>query len=951
MFGSRLTYGRRNKSSFLREKQEEQMLWDQQESSSSANTNRHSSVLKESSHSKNNSVSSLAALKRRSSSNTAALNRDNNKENENIALPRKLDHAPRSRPLSMVSTSSVSSTGSSTRTVLLDRVSKAFSSLSSDHGSRRASVVQQPPHTPKQQMNPESRWSMTTGTNTPSTQTGSTPAGRTSSLRRSFVENNLNSLLGTDEDLDLSLHQYSFDNNNNNNKSVHSGDVSMDSVHSATLHNSSSGSNTNSNTTTNDDDHDHDHDVSMNSHPSNASLVSIVSKTGHGRKESATFYMLDPPQQSNSSLHSYSQHSQHSQHSTPYRQSLAPAQSLRQKISLMSLEKHEPLRRKHISKESISTPRELSKDEQRKGSTSSHSSFFSIKSFRSQHNSNYEDRTPSRSSTASSLASMSSNHSEMSIKRSFSDVRKSILSLRGSNSSNNSDSRGNRMSFLGKRSNEPAMAHVKAQISLPTPDNLSRDKLRNKLKASSSLLSLTRSETDSSQVVAMPFEDLQTTQLSTLLNLCDCGEVVDFTFFLDSILSDHTQGALVKLAEASYSEVFARGSSVFKIIPFGNDEQEQSPVKDIIQELTIAKTVQSLEGFVKVRGATVCRGKYPDHLIGLWDDFANFKGSESHRPDFYSDTQLFCVVELANSGTDLEHFELESWMEAEYVFWRVVSSIAEAESKFQFEHRDLHWGNIVIQRTARPDIEEKLANMSLDDLDNAVFDDEDDFVAPNLKVTLIDYTLSRAQVPARFGIDDGAVTTVFTGLDHPDFFRGRGDYQFDIYRFMRVLLNSATSEMSSAANCGASINSSHSSLSSVASNKRDSNETDWSLFAPKTNIMWLHYLATKLLENKGLSHVTTTRSGRLSFGTSSSSLRSAYLAGDSMDTNGHHMSNPHEEARACKSLNTVTRCIDPRRKKLGGKRSGTAMVFQDFVSASDVLDWGYKNNLIPEGLL
>lgn len=883
MFGTRLTYGRRNKSSFLREKQEEQMLWDQQETSS----NR---VLKESSHSKNNSVSSLAALKRRSSNSA-------NKENENIALPRKLDHAPKSRPLSMVSTSSVSSTGSSTRTVLLDRVSKAFSSLNSDHGSRRASIVQQPPHTPKQQMNPESRWSMTTGTNTPSTH-------RTSSLRRSFVENNLNSLLGTDEDLDLSLHQYSFDG---------AADVSMDSVH----------------TTLNDDN-----DVSMESHPSNASLVSIVSKTGHGRKESATFYMLDPPQQkSNASLHS-----------TPYRQPLAPAQSLRQKISLMSLEKHEPLRRKHISKESISTPRELTKDEQRKGSTSSSTSFFSIKSFRSQHNSNYEERTPSRSSTASSLASMSSNHSEMSIKRSFSDVRKSILSLRGSSSSN-SDSRGNRRSFLGKRTNGPAMAHVKAQISLPTPDNLSRDKLRNKLKASSSLLSLTRSETDSSQVVAMPFEDLQTTQLSTLLNLCDCGEVVDFTFYLDTILSDHQQGALIKLAEASYSEVFSRGDSVFKIIPFGNDEQEQSPVKDIIQELTIAKTVQSLDGFVKVKGATVCRGKYPDHLIGLWDDYANFKGSESHRPDFYSDNQLFCVVELANSGTDLEHFELENWMEAEYVFWKVVSSISEAESKFQFEHRDLHWGNIVIQRTAR--LEDKLANMSLDDLDNAVFDEDDEFVRPSLKVTLIDYTLSRARVPARYGIEDGAMTTVFTGLDHPDFFRGRGDYQFDIYRFMRVLINSATSEMA-VSNCSSSINSSHSSLSSVASNKRDSNETNWSLFAPKTNIMWLHYLATKLLENKGLSHVTTTRSGRLSFGTSNSSLRSAYLAGDNMDT---CMTNPHEEARACKSLNTVTRCIDPRRKKLGGKRSGTAMVFQDFVSASDVLDWGYKNNLIPEGLL
>ena len=92
-------------------------------------------------------------------------------------------------------------------------------------------------------------------------------------------------------------------------------------------------------------------------------------------------------------------------------------------------------------------------------------------------------------------------------------------------------------------------------------------------------------------------------------------------------------------------------------------------------------------------------------------------------------------------------------------------TLAVAEQKFQFEHRDLHWGNILIAPTTEKVVEYRLDGRPLKIDTNGV------------KVTIIDYSLSRLTY-------DGAVLYEDLARDE-ELFQSSGDYQFDIYRLMR----------------------------------------------------------------------------------------------------------------------------------------------------------------------
>lgn len=91
--------------------------------------------------------------------------------------------------------------------------------------------------------------------------------------------------------------------------------------------------------------------------------------------------------------------------------------------------------------------------------------------------------------------------------------------------------------------------------------------------------------------------------------------------------------------------------------------------------------------------------------------------------------------------------------------------MAVAERKFEFEHRDLHWGNILLARTV-----DKFAEFYIDGVPVKV-------PTFGVKATIIDFTLSRM-------VYDGAC--LFNDLaNDEELFSATGDYQFDIYRLMR----------------------------------------------------------------------------------------------------------------------------------------------------------------------
>lgn len=125
--------------------------------------------------------------------------------------------------------------------------------------------------------------------------------------------------------------------------------------------------------------------------------------------------------------------------------------------------------------------------------------------------------------------------------------------------------------------------------------------------------------------------------------------------------------------------------------------------------------------------------------------------------------------------------------------FQIAVTLAVAEQQLQFEHRDLHWGNILLVRTQQTHSSFRLRG-------------QDILLATHgVRCTIIDYTLSR--------IDCGGGNVFFNNLAADDeLFAAGGDYQFDVYRLMRAHINNV-----------------------------------WRTYDPFTNVMWLHYVCDKLI--------------------------------------------------------------------------------------------------------
>jgi Haspin like kinase domain len=156
----------------------------------------------------------------------------------------------------------------------------------------------------------------------------------------------------------------------------------------------------------------------------------------------------------------------------------------------------------------------------------------------------------------------------------------------------------------------------------------------------------------------------------------------------------------------------------------------------------------------------VVQGSYPEELLASWDEYASLKKSENERPSRFSDKQTFCIIELSYHGQDLESHSVSTWTEAAHIFWSVVRTLSRGEQECQFEHRDLHWGNVLIDQSEEDEMLERLLdNLNLEDDGKNMLDGS----WGEVKVTLIDYTLSRARVDdlagsvAHYGFQDEAI--------------------------------------------------------------------------------------------------------------------------------------------------------------------------------------------------
>ncbi|KAF7352547.1 Other/Haspin protein kinase [Mycena venus] len=291
-------------------------------------------------------------------------------------------------------------------------------------------------------------------------------------------------------------------------------------------------------------------------------------------------------------------------------------------------------------------------------------------------------------------------------------------------------------------------------------------------------------------------------------------------------------GGFRKIGEASYSEVFGIGDVVLKVIPL-RDESQRKPrphanvydaevdgpfatdAKDVLKEIIVTHAMGEVcAGFVKLLRTYVVRGTYPQVLLELWDEYYERKGSEGVRPDTFGVSQAYAIIVLPNGGPDLEAYTFPQkggWKQACSVFWQVAKALAHAEQLVSFEHRDLHLGQILVKEVPPQSSPLQAVNQNRGKPAKGPRPMMDDPVH-GVRATLIDLGLSRMDA----GDGSGGEMVHWTPFEE-EIFQGEGDYQFDIYRFMRA-----------------------------------HNRGNWEAFNPLTNAMWLHYLAIKLLKAKSL---------------------------------------------------------------------------------------------------
>ena len=322
--------------------------------------------------------------------------------------------------------------------------------------------------------------------------------------------------------------------------------------------------------------------------------------------------------------------------------------------------------------------------------------------------------------------------------------------------------------------------------------------------------------------------------------------------------------ALAKIGEGSFGEVYraahpsdtpisgatSSSTAILKLVPLnaprGPNSRCFTAVAAAAAEVHLLQRMQRVPGFVAFRGACVLRGAMPARLGELWAEFqrGSTRTVASRDPrgkKAYPSTQLWLLIEMADAGRSLEAGEYEppskdgprrrddvgprllevrrTWD----IWWQVVKAVAKAEVYAEFEHRDLHLGNICAKDPPG------CAGRDCEDLEMV---DEDSPVRfplheTGVEVTVIDYTLSRA----KFGSKTSGDEVVWTNfLADEDLFAGQGHAQYDMYRYMAQVVGD-----------------------------RSARE-----FVPETNVIWLYYLLWSLMDvTAGLSaKAKATRNGR-----------------------------------------------------------------------------------------
>lgn len=246
---------------------------------------------------------------------------------------------------------------------------------------------------------------------------------------------------------------------------------------------------------------------------------------------------------------------------------------------------------------------------------------------------------------------------------------------------------------------------------------------------------------------------------------------------------------VIKINEATFSDVYSVGSKVIKILPLQGITNEC----DFLRESYIAKELSKEDGIIYIHDVFIANGCYPTAYLNAWHKFVK---KENKRPP--RGKIDWGIIIMKHGGIDLENFKFSNLTEVFFFFKRLLTILNNLEEKYEFEHRDLHWGNIMLKRNKE---------MSWEGL--STFDFPNDYNP--FKISIIDFTLSRIALNNKIVYTDLSVKKwLFEGDE-------RVDIQYRVYKKM----------------------------------KRD----DYSTFDSRCNFYWFEYLVHKIEERWGVNEV------------------------------------------------------------------------------------------------
>jgi serine/threonine-protein kinase haspin len=323
------------------------------------------------------------------------------------------------------------------------------------------------------------------------------------------------------------------------------------------------------------------------------------------------------------------------------------------------------------------------------------------------------------------------------------------------------------------------------------------------------------------------------------------NDVVDFKTWASRLSKRYK---VVKIAEGSFGDVYklreksispaaspgVYGGIIFKVVPLlaesgpGSKDRNSTSIDGIVRESKVLKTMAVVPGFTGFRQLHVVQGKYPDSFLEAFRDFIEGGNDcDNVDPQHFSSDQLFAVIEMDDAGTDLDSLRKPSVFQIYDIFWSSVVLLANAEEKVEFEHRDLHVGNICI----KPWEVGGTIDITIETVSKMSMAPRSLLGLSGIQTTIIDYTLSRAVSGSE------KVDIIFDPIKDATIFTARSKKpeekrQFETYRSMHSCMRAAELEV----------------RGTGPSPRKKGKEIDmWSRFVPKTNIIWLSYILYVLL--------------------------------------------------------------------------------------------------------